>query len=139
MFRDRSFLEKITDDKMRKVYIGNEEEQNSLNIIKDKLKEKFPDQVHTYKCDVDGVEGNLLRFSGFDDLGHHVMEHFKSAIDKQYPADSLGEELSSLEIQQLEHEAYMIQRSQILYGREDVLTEVMDYLSKDNANPTPLA
>ena len=28
---------------------------------------------------------------------------------------------------------------QILYGREDVLTEVMDYLSKDNANPTPLA
>ena len=43
------------------------------------------------------------------------MEHFKSAIDKQYPADSLGEELSSLEIQQLEHEAYMIQRSQVTY------------------------
>ena len=46
-------------------------------------------------------------------MGQKVLEHFKQVIDHQYPSEMLGEELPLVEVQKLEHEIFMFQRSQV--------------------------
>ena len=51
--------------------------------------------------------------AGLEEFGDKVLQHFKRVIEHQYPTDSLGEVLSAKDIQKMEHETFMVQRSQV--------------------------
>ncbi|KAL5009468.1 hypothetical protein ScPMuIL_011773 [Solemya velum] len=140
LLRSPEILKQIKDSTERALF---EEEdirsQESLKILKGKLLENYREQVKEYNCDLEKVEDTKMHLSGLEEFGRVVLDHFKTHIDYQYPADSLGKEISIAEIQRGEHETFMIQRSEVLLGRDKIISSIKDYLKTDATKSVPLA
>ncbi|KAL3832682.1 hypothetical protein ACJMK2_024304 [Sinanodonta woodiana] len=138
MFRKPDFLYKCRENVL-KVYTEKEaDKKSSLEILKGKLREKFPRQVIEYSCSVEKEEEDRVILTDLEDMGNDVLRHFKSMLEYQYPAGNIGSEPTLAESLHLEHETFMTQRSQVLLGRETDVTKMMQYVSNNVENSVPL-
>ncbi|XP_050419113.1 TPR repeat-containing protein DDB_G0287407 [Patella vulgata] len=132
MLRSPKFVPKIQDEAILKAFVEtNQESIDSLQTLKNKIKNNFPPcQVKDYDCQVKEEKDNRLTLTGLEKFGKDILEHFKKVLEKQYPNDSLGEEMTESEILLEEQRDFLLQRSGVLLGRDAAVKTVTDYITK---------
>ena len=89
-------------------------------FVSEKLRSKYPQQVHDYTCKVDNIKDGKVYLSGLEEMGEKVLKHFKKCLEFQYPTDNLGQEPSLMEVLKMEHETFMFQRSQVFDNKTSI-------------------
>ncbi|PVD30644.1 hypothetical protein C0Q70_09917 [Pomacea canaliculata] len=139
MIRKPDFLQDVDED-MKPVYIETESSAiESLKILKEKIKHRFPGQVSEYDCKVISHADKQIILGSLDQFGEVVINHFRKQISEQYPDLSLEKEASDTEIRKAQQEDFMLQRSQILLGRENEIEQVESYIMSVTASANVLA
>ncbi|ESO07015.1 hypothetical protein HELRODRAFT_171053 [Helobdella robusta] len=103
MYRDESFIESITDEKIRKEFVDelNPIANKKLKILKEKIEARFS-----------------------------VLEFFKKRIDEDYPLAN-NERMNKMDEDLNQHDAFMQSRANLVLGRQDTLKKIMTYLESD--------
>ncbi|KAL8585818.1 hypothetical protein ACOMHN_065168 [Nucella lapillus] len=131
MMRKPSFLQRLDED-IRGAYAESDPSAiESLAVLKEKVKSHFPHHVKEYDCNVEGREGSRAILGGLEQFGQTILDFFKARISEQYPPISEEEEMSLTEIKRANQEEFMLQRSQVLLGRDREVREIENYLHKD--------
>ncbi|XP_076439571.1 TPR repeat-containing protein DDB_G0287407-like [Babylonia areolata] len=131
MMRKPSFLQRLDED-LRPVYTEAEQSASeSLSVLKQKVKSHFPERVEEYDCSVEGREGKRAVLGNLDHFGRTILEYFKARIAEQYPHTPSEEELSLTEMKRASQEEFMLQRSEVLLGRDREIQEIDWYLGSD--------
>ncbi|XP_055957078.1 TPR repeat-containing protein DDB_G0287407 isoform X2 [Patella vulgata] len=132
MLRDPVFLSNVKDKNILKGYQETKPESiESLQILKGKLREHYRDNIKEYKCELAEEKDEQLILTGFKTFGEDIIKHFKASIENQYPATSLGEEMTDIEIQKGQQLDFLLQRSHFLVGRDEALSTMTDYINQD--------
>ncbi|XP_041366905.1 TPR repeat-containing protein DDB_G0287407-like [Gigantopelta aegis] len=132
MLRNPDFLKSVQDDDVRMNYVESKtDHKNSLAILKGKVCQHFPDQVVEYSTRFDKVSGSKIMLTGLEDFGQTVLTFFKTKLSQQYPDDCLNEELTETEELYSQQKDFMLQRGQILLGRDALLERINNYLDRE--------
>ncbi|KAK7494275.1 hypothetical protein BaRGS_00014557 [Batillaria attramentaria] len=128
LMRKPNFLQRVDED-VEKAYAEKDPSAvESLKILKDKVKQHFPDRVVEYDATVEGREGNRMLLGNLDHFGKVILEHFKDRIALQYPELPADQVMSETEIKRADQEDFMVQRSEVLLGREEEVKQMDDYI-----------
>jgi nephrocystin-3 len=140
LIRDDTFLDSITDEKVRKEFIDELKPtaDQKLEVLKKKITSRYPqDRVVTYKCEYCEGEWIYTDYTGAkgrpklkldDEFSTTVLNFFKDRIEKQYPIVLV--ETDVFEDFKYHHDAFMTSRSDMVFGREDILKEIGEYIEK---------
>ncbi|XP_046565446.1 telomerase protein component 1-like [Haliotis rubra] len=130
MMRQPGFLNGVNDENLRNIYQETDPEKvESLRVLKGKIREKFGDRTHDYSCHVEKTENGKLILGGLKNFSVKVHDHFKECIERQYPADSLQQQMTEVEVSYAEQEDFLLLRSQGLKGRDDILDRISNYIN----------
>ncbi|KAK3703596.1 hypothetical protein QZH41_019138, partial [Actinostola sp. cb2023] len=98
-------------------------------MLKNKLKERLPNQVFDYACEYDGIDESTgkekVKLKGLDIFGQNVLCHFKSCIEKTFPASQ--KELSPEEQELVAHDNFIRSRGSLLLGRKNEMHNIVEY------------
>lgn len=148
MLRDDAFLSSVskvaTDpadaEKIVATYthgLNEADKKNSVEMFRQGIVSSLPaNQVHAYRCDVDGLhptDKRRLNLVGLETFGETVLHFLQDRIDAQYP-ETTGEHLTVYDVLRGRHEEFMEQRSSNVVGREEEKKDIEDYIGHSYGN-----
>ncbi|KAJ7377292.1 hypothetical protein OS493_030104 [Desmophyllum pertusum] len=130
LLRNSEFLTDVPPEKMREFVDDHPLNKVQLKALKDNLRQRFPGQVFDYSCQYDGIDESSgrpkVKLKGLEDFNQTVLEFFKSAISRSFPA--VNQQLSAEEIELSMHNQFIELRGQFLLGRSEEISTVMEYV-----------
>ncbi|EDO39396.1 predicted protein, partial [Nematostella vectensis] len=134
MIRDPAFLDEIPTD-MKGAFIDNSVlSKAQLQMLKEKLRLRFPGQVFDYNCEYTGIDKSTGKpkvcLRALDDFGNRVLEVFKAAIEMTFPV--VEKELTLEQTEAAAHDSFVRSRGALLLGRHNEVKQVMEYITREH-------
>ncbi|GFN93643.1 telomerase protein component 1-like [Plakobranchus ocellatus] len=123
-FRDESICKSIPESFLERFVEAEALPRQHLKVMKQKISERFPDQVYTYSCKFKEVSSRTGReqveFSELDDFAEKVSTFFKSAIERTYPRVNEKSDLAedSAKLEETVQRLFIIDKAKNLMGRQ---------------------
>ncbi|XP_074659003.1 TPR repeat-containing protein DDB_G0287407-like [Tubulanus polymorphus] len=106
------------------VFESSQDKKKSIAVLKDKLTEYFPKQVYNYRCHV--ASKDPFQLTELDELAEIVLTFFKQRLNYQYPPLDGADDFITQQYKQ--HEIFMVQCSQVVLGRGDIIKRINGYV-----------
>ncbi|XP_072019125.1 telomerase protein component 1-like [Amphiura filiformis] len=129
--RAEGYLDDVPKEAAEKGFVDKAEiAKVQMKELKKRLHERFPNSVFEYDCQFDGVHDGRIQLKGLEAFGKQVLDFFKEAIGKKYP-EIAGETASPEQIEEQQHGIYMVQKGQLVFGREKEIEVIMKYANEE--------
>ncbi|KAK3098786.1 hypothetical protein FSP39_023098, partial [Pinctada imbricata] len=129
--RNSKVLDEIPHDHVRRFQDSASLSQKQLEELKRRLRLKFPKQVFDYSCNFDGIKEQSGRkrvhLSDFENFSEHIISFLKSAIQRTYPLVIDLPVQSEDEIENEQHEDFILRKAEMVVGRDELLDNLMSY------------
>ncbi|CAD5111322.1 DgyrCDS637 [Dimorphilus gyrociliatus] len=133
--RDSSFLKELPSDLNHRFRQDDEFSRRQIQLYKENVKKRFPDQVFTYKPEVESVDktSSQVKLTNLEEFSNQVLTFFKSAISKIYPLEEVQPEVEVTLMDKLEEEQnlFIDYKTELVFGRQIEIDKLKD-CSNDN-------
>jgi len=119
-FRNSDSYEMLTSDR-KEIYIDNSVGRDKLRALKERIAERYPEQIHEYKAEI--KDGDMAALPGFadmlaDDLCEMLRDEWGEA-----PANKI----SWQEREELATDSYRYEKTSCFVARTDLINELVDF------------
>ncbi|XP_058940920.2 telomerase protein component 1-like isoform X1 [Pocillopora verrucosa] len=130
LLRDSEFLADLPPQMMKAFVDDHPLNKAHLKALKENLRQRYPGQVFDYSCQYGGIDESTgrskVKLKGLEVFCQIVLEFFKSAINRLIP--TVNQTLSVEEIELSMHNQFIELRGQLVLGRGEEITTVMNYV-----------
>lgn len=130
LLRDSEFLADLPPQMMKAFVDDHPLNKAHLKALKENLRQRYHGQVFDYSCQYGGIDESTgrskVKLKGLEVFCQIVLEFFKSAINRLIP--TVNQTLSVEEIELSMHNQFIELRGQLVLGRGEEITTVMNYV-----------
>ncbi|GFS04406.1 telomerase protein component 1-like [Elysia marginata] len=138
--RDESIAKSVPETFKQRFMESEQLPKHHLQVMKQKLKERFLDQVYPYTCKVDGISTETgreqVKITELDDFAEKVLKFLKNAIERTYPDTNRNPDLvqSSSDFDKRMQRLFVMDNAQRLIGRRSELDVLRDFVDSGYSN-----